>query len=162
MKPQAREDGLLVRDLGGEVIVYDLDQHAAHCLNPSAAAVFKRCDGSQTVTELVRGLREELGPEVDEQWVGVALGGLADAKLLGDSPLPPQPGRRELLRRAGLGAALLLPAIVSTVAPTPAEAANTCIPQASCTSTPQPCYINSAPLDCPDCSCSGSGTCFCP
>ena len=162
MKPQAREKGLLVRELDGEVVVYDLDRHEAHCLNPSAAAVFKRCDGQSTVGDLARELREELGPAVDERWVGLALEGLDGAHLL-EGSLPPAPptgnARRDLLRQAGLGAALLLPAIVSMVAPTPAEAAATCIPQAACTAVPQPCYVAVASLDCPICSCDGVGSC---
>ncbi len=165
MRPQARENGLLVRELAGEVVVYDLDRHEAHCLNPSAAAVFKRCDGRRTIDDLARELRDELGPDVDQRWIGVALEGLDGAHLLEGSLPPASPtgnARRDLLRQAGLGAALLLPVIVSMVAPTPAEAAATCIPQAACTTNPQPCYIAAPSLDCPVCTCTGSGTCGCP
>jgi hypothetical protein len=169
LKPQARESGLLVRDLGGECVVYDLDRHEAHCLNPSAAAVFRLCDGDTTVREIAERLAHELDPGVNEDWVEGALDGLSDAHLLQSSPssLPPatscpaSAGRRELLRRAGVGAALLVPAVVSMVAPTPAEAANTCVPQASCTAVPQPCWKTDAGTDCPVCNCSGSSTCTC-
>ena len=46
------------------------------------------------------------------------------------------------MRRLGLAAAALTPAVVSLVVPTPAEALNTCIPAASCNTTNggQPCY----------------------
>lgn len=165
MKPQARQEGLLVRELEGEVVVYDLDRHEAHCLNLPAAAVFRLCDGRRTLGDLTQGLREELGAAVDEQWVGLALEGLDAANLLARSSRPPvsaSNGRRDLLRQAGLGAALLLPAIVSMVAPTPAEAANSCIPEASCTSTPQPCYQPiGTPADCPVCLCTAPGVCAC-
>ena len=164
MKPQAREEGLLVRELEGEVVVYDLDRHEAHCLNPSAAAVFRCCDGRRTIGDLTRGLREELGPDVDEQWIGLALEGLDAANLLDRSSRPPvsaSNGRRDLLRQAGLGAALLLPAIVSMVAPTPAEAANSnCVPAISCTSTTQPCRLTSDTDECLVCFCV-AGECQC-
>ena len=162
MKPHAREKGLLVRELGEEVVVYDLDRHEAHCLNPSAAAVFKRCDGRSTVPELALALREDLGEPVDERWVGLALEGLEAAHLLeaGTSPAPPaEPSRRDLLRKAGLGAALLLPAVVSMVAPTPAEAAGTCIPDTACPGNDfQPCYIPPGTEECADHTCQG-GSC---
>ena len=37
--PKARTDGLLVEEMDGETLVYDLDTHGAHCLNPAAALV---------------------------------------------------------------------------------------------------------------------------
>ena len=45
MNPRARRDGLVIRELNGELLVYDLERHRAHCLNPTAALVFKQCDG---------------------------------------------------------------------------------------------------------------------
>ncbi len=163
MKPRVRDNGLLVRELGGETVVYDLDRHQAHCLNPSAAAVFRRCDGERTRETLVAEVRTELGPEVDEQWLDLALEGLDEAHLLEPSPAvtpPPGHGRRELLRRAGLGAALLLPAVVSMVAPTPVEAAGTCIPVTACSGNDgQPCYIPPGTEECATRTCT-AGSCL--
>ena len=148
--------------------MYDLERHEAHCLNPSAVHVFKRCDGQTTVAELATRARRELGAEVDERWVDLALDGLEQAHLLerGSTPTssPDSTGRRELLRRAGLGAALLLPAVVSMVAPTPAEAAGTCVPEPQCSTAADntPCYpVPPGNLsDCDLCSCV-AGLCSC-
>ena len=41
MKPRARTEGLVVTELPDELLVYDLERHRAHCLNPTAALVFK-------------------------------------------------------------------------------------------------------------------------
>ena len=41
--PAAREARLLVRELAEEVLVYDEEGHRAHCLNRTAALVWKSC-----------------------------------------------------------------------------------------------------------------------
>ena len=64
------------------------------------------------------------------------------------------------MRRVGLGAAVLLPAVTSLLVPTPAEAANTCIPVESCPSnTQQPCYNVNPTTECPTNKCIGFQQC---
>jgi len=152
MKPRARKAGLVIRELEGELLVYDLQGHRAHCLNNSAAVVFRGCDGRTTVSELAARLRRELGVPADERWVRLAIGRLSKAGLLeGAAPAKEvrSPSRRELMRRAGqvAGLALLLPAVTSVVAPTPAEAAATCVTNCSGQGLGTPCR-NSNPADC--------------
>ena len=152
MKPQRRKDGLVVKELPDEVLVYDRERHRAHCLNPTAALVFKQCDGETSVEEIARLLRAHLDAPTDEQWVHLALDRLEKAHLL----QPPREGarernrlsRRELLRRAGLASAALLPIVTSLLAPSPAEAVATCV--VSCTGKPfgTPCNFPSCDLTC--------------
>ena len=52
MKPVARREGVLVRELTGELLVYEQREHRAHCLNRTAAAVFRNADGTRTVADL--------------------------------------------------------------------------------------------------------------
>ncbi len=82
--------------------------------------------------------------------VDLALEQLAEAKLL-ESSLPaetrPSLPRREALRRAAIGAAILLPFVTSVLAPAPAEAAATCV--TSCAGQP----------DTTPCTCFGASTC---
>jgi hypothetical protein len=130
MKPAARRTGLVVRDLPDELIVYDLDRHQAHCLNRTAASVFRGADGTRSLDDLGTLLGDGFDRAEREAAVRMALDQLAAAQLLDPgSALEPTGGfsRRSALRRAGLGAALLLPAIASVVAPTPAEAAASCV-----------------------------------
>ncbi len=48
MNPLARQDdGLLVEELGEDVVVYDLDRDQVHVLNPVAALVWKSSDGTR-------------------------------------------------------------------------------------------------------------------
>ncbi len=164
MKPAARRTGLVVRELPGELIVYDLDRHQAHCLNRTAASVFRGADGTRSLDDLGALLGDGFDRAEREAAVRMALDQLASAQLLDPGRLPLEPAgglsRRSALRRAGLGAALLLPAVASVVAPTPAEAAATCI--TDCTSqlpgTPCNCTPGAAP-PC-DSACDGANNCL--
>lgn len=161
MKPQARRDGLLVRELAEERLVYDKRQHRAHCLNRTAADVFRHADGTRTVSDLARLVAPGADPAAAEAAVHMALGRLDEAGLLEGGP--PFPSRREFVRRVGLGAAILMPAVVSIIAPTPAEAAvSACIQQSQCsTNVGKPCYCNITPCD-PTSACQPDGTCYTP
>lgn len=52
MLPTARRTGVLVRALGDELIVFDRATLRAHRLNPTAAAVWRACDGATSVAGL--------------------------------------------------------------------------------------------------------------
>src|SRR5438132_827225 len=124
--PQARKEGLLVQDLPEEVLVYDLDRHKAHCLNKTAALIWKHCNGRTSVSEIARRLEKSLGSSIDEDVVWCALSQLEKDHLLEEKVAWPlgmeRISRRTLMRRIGI-AAVLLPAITTIVAPT-AMAAN--------------------------------------
>jgi hypothetical protein len=60
LKPKVRED-LVVVDIDGEAVVYDPTDILLHHLNPTAAVVFKLCDGSGTVSELSEDIADVLG-----------------------------------------------------------------------------------------------------
>jgi hypothetical protein len=163
MKPVARRTGLVVRELPGELVVYDLDRHQAHCLNRTAASVFRGADGTRSLDDLGALLGDGFDRAEREAAVRMALDQLASAELLDPhAQIEPAGGlsRRSALRRAGLGAALLLPAIASVVAPTPAEAAATCIED--CTSqlagTPCNCPASTTAPPC-DSTCDGLNNC---
>jgi hypothetical protein len=172
MNPERRRQGLVITELDHEVLVYDLERHRAHCLNKTAAFVFERCDGKTSVLALARALeraeddaekprangsRAREKPDTSVVWL--ALQRLDQAELLA-TPLQdasPQVSRRELIRRAAVVSGLLLPAVTSVVAPTPAAAAATCV--ANCTGQPfgTPCS-STAPTNC-ICTCDGAGLC---
>jgi hypothetical protein len=126
--PRVRQEALLLQELPDETLIYDQRTHAAHCLNGSAAEVFRLADGSRSVDELAEAMGERLGC-ADPELVWAALAELDRAGLLEESPKPPRgPGtrsRRAALERLGLG--LLVPTVVSVLAPTPAAALATCV-----------------------------------
>jgi hypothetical protein len=162
MKPVARKNGLVVRDLADEVVVYDRERHEAHCLNRTAAIVFRNADGRRSVSDLAALLGAESTGEA-KGLVQMALGQLGDAHLLESAP-PPAPraglARRDVMRRVGIGAAVLLPLVTSILAPSPSEAAATCAvgPGAcsgqpdgtQCTCTVPPCLAQCVGGQCQD------------
>jgi len=142
MKPLARRDGLVIRSLADETLVYDRERHQAHCLDRVAGIVFQHCDGTRSPEEIAALLDEGELPAAREATVSLALEQLSAARLLvevhehGTST----PGsedrvtsRRELLRLT----ALAVPMIASIVAPTPAQAASACLTNAQCFDLPK-------------------------
>jgi hypothetical protein len=119
---------LVVRELDGEVLVYDLGTHRAVCLNAAAAAVWRLCDGRRTPARIAQALEASAGGAVPEEFVWLALERLGREGLLAARVTRPARlagvTRREVLRRAGLAAAWALPAVAAIVAPTPAQAAS--------------------------------------
>src|SRR6185503_20433159 len=86
--PRARKDGLVVREMAGELLVYDRQTNKAHSLNQTAALIWKRCDGNSTIADLRFALEEVAKTTVDEPVVWYALGMLAKNSLL-EEPLKP-------------------------------------------------------------------------
>jgi hypothetical protein len=140
---RARKEGLLVHALEDEVLVYDLVRHKAHCLNQASATVWKHCDGRNAARDLARIVGRELDIRFDEQMVWLALLQLDKARLLENRILPASGpariSRRDVIKRAGLAAAISVPLISSIVSPTPAQAATCVAKGGNCTSSLQCC-----------------------
>lgn len=124
--PSARKSKLVVRELAEEVLVYDEETHRAHCLNRTAALVWKHCDGRTPVRVIAASVGEQLSSPVPDEVVWLALDQLAEFDLLAPGPARPAAtnlmSRRKMIRRLGLAAAITLPLITSIVSPTPAHA----------------------------------------
>lgn len=123
--PRARKDGLLEETVGEELLLYDRNNHTAHCLSPIAACVWRHCDGEHDLT----GLAQLVG--ASEDLVANALDELRQKYLLAAEPQLTQsaiPGesRREVIARvARYGAAATAGSmIVSATAATPAMASS--------------------------------------
>jgi hypothetical protein len=50
--PKVRSEGIISKEVGGELLVYDCVRDRAHCLNETAAAVWNLCDGRSSVLEI--------------------------------------------------------------------------------------------------------------
>ena len=124
-RPKARRQGLTVQDLDTELLVYDEAAARAHCLNSTAALVWRCCDGNTTVAAMAARLGADAGTRVDDDIVLLALSELGDRNLL-ERPVRAlgrgAPSRRQVLARLGATAGILLPMITSLVAPTSAAA----------------------------------------
>ena len=132
MKITARTEELIVQEVGGETLVYDLKSNHAHCLNPTAAFVWRKCDGRHSMDEIARLLQQEMNAPASEELVSLAVKQLEKAQLLqGMVPATSTISRREVGRKVGVAAALLIPAVMSITAP-PAYAAGSCVTSGPC------------------------------
>ena len=139
--PLARKESLIVKELDGETLIYDMERDKAHCLNSTAALVWKNCDGQRTVSQLRELIEKDAGSPVPEEMVWLALDQLENFKLLAETPAKPFQltgmSRRSLVKRIGF-AALALPVIISISAP-PAQAQASLLGPGSCCNNPTEC-----------------------
>ena len=123
--PRARKDGLVIKELVNETLVYDLERDEAHCLNQTSALVWKRCDGKTTIAKMTSLLQDELGISVSADVVWLAVKQLRDFHLVEsydkETVSMPLVSRRSLVLKYA-PAALVLPLILSISAPTAAQA----------------------------------------
>jgi hypothetical protein len=144
--PRARAGELIVQEVGDETVVYDLTRDRAHCLNGTALAVWRLCDGSRTPEQMAEALTVDLNTPCDLRLVELALDQLGRAHLL-ESPRPKRTermSRRDLGRDVGKVLALALPAVMTITAPTLASVASydqaPCIFPANCVRGVTDCY----------------------
>jgi hypothetical protein len=159
LAPKARKSKLIVKELSNEVLIYDENNHQAHCLNETAALVWKFCDGRTSIPKMRQLLEKEMSVTVPEQTVWLALKQLEGSRLL-DMSVTPQArlqrtSRRAVMQTMGI-AAVALP-LITSVRAAAAVAAASCVPLG------QPCVGAGLGNCCPGASvaCGGSpnGTC---
>jgi len=128
MKPAAKAN-LLFEELEEEILVYDVDRHRVHSLNPVAAFLLRNASGDLTIRELADAYGKVVGSSVPDQLVHLGLERLQRARLLKEGEFAPIPGRpedsrtrREAIRRLAL-LGLAIPTVMTVVTPTPAQAA---------------------------------------
>ena len=128
--PRARTNQLVTRDLGDELLVYDLERHKAYCLNRVAMQVFRHCDGETTIPDMAHRVGNALGLPIDDHAVRLGLMRLEKAHLLdGPGRQILYTSRREMLRTLGRAAVVVVPLVTAITVPTSAQAANTgCLP----------------------------------
>ncbi len=151
--PIARKDGLVIQETTDEVLVYDLTSNKAHCLNQTAAFVWKSCDGNNSIKDITNQFQKEIGSSVHEDLIWLAIDQLNDKNLLEKGLTADFAGRsrREVIKKIGLAAVIALPLVASLTAPSSAMAASSCI----CT-TPTNC---TAQPTCPAMTCNPSNLC---
>ena len=131
-KPKASKHSMLVEQIGDEVVVLDQQRMQAHRLNRTAALVWRHCDGTKTISDMVSILKDQQIQVADENLVWLSLDQLNAASLLEeriDRPMEQiRTSRRTFVRKVGaVGVlAIVLPAVSSMIVPTPAQA-QTCI-----------------------------------
>lgn len=133
--PVARTTGLVIQDVPDEVLVFDMETNKAHCLNKTAALVWKSCDGTRSVSQIAEFVGTQAGETVADDLVWLAIDQLGANDLL-EKPVKADfkgISRRDVIKRIGLTSMVALPVIASLVAPPTALAVGSC----ACTSTAQ-------------------------
>jgi hypothetical protein len=124
--PVSRKDNLVVQELNGEVLIYDLTDNKAFCLNKTSALVWQACDGHKSVAEISDFISHKLSSPVNEDLVWFALDQLKKERLLENgNEIPNQfagMSRREVVKKVGLGSMIALPIVASLVAPAALQA----------------------------------------
>ena len=134
MLPKARETRIVVQELADEVLVYDTDRHRAHCLNRVAATVWRECDGKSDLESIAARCAAKLALPIDQEVVLLAIERLEKARLL-EAPVVRRTSR-PISRRKAMIAVAVIPAVLSILAPSAAQAAS-CAPKgSSCASAP--------------------------
>lgn len=156
--PTARKEGLVIQEMPEEVLVYDLQTNKAHCLNQTAALVWKNCNGENSVADIVKNLENQMGSKAQEDLIWLAIDQLNEKNLL-EKDLPSKfagQNRREVLKKIGLASVIALPIVASLTAPTAAMAvvcSGTVTNCANCNSG-TPCLNGTTPG-----TCDGGGNC---
>ena len=145
----------MIQEVLDELLVYDLQRHQLHALNPTAAWVWQQLDGQTDTQELSRHLGQQF-PELAgqaEHLLWATLQRLDEKHLLAQrmpEQIPPHlETRRTMLKRMGLALALL--PVVTTLAAPPAAQAQT----ATCTG----CFNNRNQANAANCG-GTLGTCY--
>lgn len=148
IKPISRKDEIVVQELNGEVLIYDLRIDKAFCLNETSGLVWEACDGSKNVSEISRSISRKLNAPAGEDLVWLALDQLKKEKLIANSEevISNFEGmsRRDVVKKIGLASVIALPVITSLIAPSAVYAVSctaTCTCNANgsagtCTATP--------------------------
>jgi hypothetical protein len=135
--PRARSAELVVTELEGEQLVYDLRTHKMHHLNRLSMIVWLACDGTSTSSQVLDKMRS-FDRLASDEVLWLALDQLERAQLLEGAYYHVASGqglsRRTLLKRGIVAGAVTLPVISSLLAPSAAAAGSS-----GCSSNGKPC-----------------------
>jgi len=125
-KPKTRNENIVVQEMSGELLIYDLQTNKAFCLNEISAIIYKLCDGKRNVAEIKRESNKQLKESVSEDFIWLALDGLKKENLLEESEQFPINfnglSRRQIIKKIGFTSLIALPVVGSIVAPNAAMA----------------------------------------
>jgi len=133
--------GLLRHPFVDQVLVYDTQQDRIHLMDKTTAEVVSSLEKGDTADVIAARLNLETGTDNGSALLALALDELAQAELTegpeGAAGLMPEITRRQMLGKfVGLGAAVLIPAIVS-LSPNTASAVSGFQCGSACTQTAQ-------------------------
>lgn len=124
--PLSRKKDIVVQDLNGEILIYDLKSNKALCLNETSALVWQACDGNKSVNEISESIGKKLNQPANEDLIWLALDQLKKENLIENSDELASHfsgmSRREAIKKVGLATMIALPIVTGLVAPKAAMA----------------------------------------
>ena len=129
--PKARTSDIIEREVGSELLIYDLRFNKAYNLNETSKIVYKAC-GEQTFEDLSRKHK------FTNDLIYLTLDELAASNLIEDYQSDHFAGlsRREVIKKVGLATMAALPVIAGLTAPKAVQAASCINPGGASTGTP--------------------------
>ena len=128
-----------MQQIDQELLVYNISTNKAMSLNQTAGFIWEKSDGKTSISEIQKSFNEHFSINVEEDFIKLTLGDLNKAGLLEntDNFLNEKLNRRKILLKCGTSM-VMLPIILTIVAPTPSHAAssNCSDPSLACMSTP--------------------------
>jgi hypothetical protein len=139
--PVARTEDIVIQEVDQEILIYDLKNNKAFCLNETSSIIFQACSKKTSFDELKRKHK------FSEDIIFLALDELRRENLLAENQQYNSPfagmSRREAIRKVAFASVAALPVIAFLVAPTAVMSASACrcvnpggcLTQTSCPST---------------------------
>ena len=142
-KPKTRNENIVIQEMNKEILIYDLKDNKAFCLNETSAMIYQLCDGTKTSADISNLMSQKLKTLVNEDLVRLALNELERDGLLESDEFEVYFAgfsRREMVRKAGLASMVALPLVLSIIAPHAVQSASTCLGLGIpfCSPAPQP------------------------
>lgn len=167
IKPNWSKANIVIQEVENEILIYDLNENKAFCLNETSAIIWQMCDGTRTVAEISETLGKRFNAKISEDFVWLALDQFKKDKLISnDFPsIFAGMSRREVIRKVGFASIVALPVVASIVAPSPVNAQSCIAFLAMCNLAMDLCCPGSicenmgGSPNC-DCMCSTPGDCL--
>ncbi len=80
--PKSRQQNIVIQELNGELLIYDLSLNKAFCLNEASASVWQACDGEKSMDEISQIVSKKLNTPITENFVWLALDRLKKENLI--------------------------------------------------------------------------------
>lgn len=140
--PLSRKDDIVVQEADGEVLIYDLNDNKAFCLNETSALVWQMCDGNKSISEISEGVAKKMNQPANEDLIWLALEQLKNENLIANGEELPNNfeglSRRQVIKKIGFGTMIALPIVTGLIAPIAVQAGSGTLASGSpCTASSQ-------------------------
>lgn len=130
-RPKTRTENIVAQETEKEILIYDLKEDKAYCLNETSAMIYQLCDGKNSVAEIANLMSVKLNKLVSEDLIWLALDNFKKDNLLEHEENFEIDfnglNRRQVIKKVGFASMIALPVVASVIAPTAAMAASAAI-----------------------------------